>query len=180
MLPVHAKHILDLRNEPSPEQIATQVHLDCKAQNYAQVCFAGVGDPLLRLSNLEQAAKLIKQDQPAIPLRVNTNGLVTSGDCDNVARRLISCGIEAVSIAMATANSKQYNLLMCPERLRISPVYSLDLTHDDVVSFVRACVSTGLNVECTAVENPKVDLNAVRELAHELGAGFRSRSWHPN
>ena len=39
------------------------------------------------------------------------------------------------------------------------------------------CVAAGLKVECTAVERPGVDLDAVRALAESLKASFRSRTF---
>ena len=73
----------------------------------------------------------------------------------------------------------EYAALMEPEPLRFSPVFSLKLGHSEVCGFARACVAAGLEVECTAVAAPGVDLAAARALSEELGAkGFRERSWH--
>ena len=46
-----------------------------------------------------------------------------------------------------------------------------------MTGFVTACVDAGLDVECTAVAAPNVDLEAAERLATTLGAGFRTRSW---
>jgi len=96
-----------------------------------------------------------------------------------VAKRLSDAGLSSVSVALATADPEQYTALMRPEKLRHSPVFSLTLGHAEVVGFIEACVAVGLKVECTAVAAPDVDLQAAETLATELGASFRSRSWHP-
>ena len=81
--------------------------------------------------------------------------------------------------ALASADAAEYAALMEPEPLRFSPVFSLKLGHSEVCGFARACVAAGLEVECTAVAAPGVDLAAARALSEELGAkGFRERSWH--
>eukprot|EP00966_Prymnesium_polylepis_P061241 1420564-Prymnesium_polylepis.1 len=77
------------------------------------------------------------------------------------------------------AEPEQYAELMRPERLRLSPAFSLPLGQSDVCRFVSACLGAGLDVECTAVAAPGVDIDAARECASRLGAGFRARSWHP-
>ena len=79
-----------------------------------------------------------------------------------------------------TADREQYHALMQPEMLRLTPGFSLQLGHKEVCGFVTACVTAGLDAECTAVGSPDVDMDATRALAQELGAGsFRGRSWHP-
>lgn len=82
-------------------------------------------------------------------------------------------------MALATADPDEYLTLMQPEKLRMSPVFSLQLGHGEVTTFVSACLSAGLEVECTAVAAPGVDVSAAESLATRLGATFRSRSFHP-
>lgn len=67
---------------------------------------------------------------------------------------------------------------MRPEKLRLSPAFSLPLGLPDVSCFASACLSAGLEVECTAVASPEVDIDAAKEYAERLGASFRVRTWH--
>ena len=53
---------------------------------------------------------------------------------------------------------------MRPEKLRLSPAFSLPLGLPDVSRFASACLSAGLEVECTAVASPEVDVDAAKEL----------------
>ena len=96
-----------------------------------------------------------------------------------MAARLRRAGVSCVSVAISTADPAQYVQRMQPEKLRYSPVFSLSLGLDEVCNFVTHCVVNELEVECTAVAAPDVDLGATRRLAQSLGASFRSRSWHP-
>jgi len=52
-------------------------------------------------------------------------------------------------------------------------------SHRAACDFVARCVEAGLEATCTAVEAPGVDVAAVEALAGQLGAGFRSRTYHP-
>ena len=94
-----------------------------------------------------------------------------------------SCRIERARRARsglpATADAAQYTELMKPEPIRLSPVMSIPMGHSEVTGFIAACVAEGLNVECSAVARPEVDLDATAALAKSLGATFRERSWHP-
>ena len=45
--------------------------------------------------------------------------------------------------------------------------------------FAKRCAEVGIEVECTAVERPEVDMARVKELVESFGrVGFRSRSFH--
>ncbi|KAL1526189.1 hypothetical protein AB1Y20_014917 [Prymnesium parvum] len=164
--------------------VSASSRLDGAHGAFESVVFAGAGEPLLRLRTLEEAARLIDADGIA-PLRVNTNGLVAGSSAEDVAARLRDARVGAASVALMTADPEQeappseYNELMRPERLRLSPAFSLPLGHSDVCRFVRACIAVGISVECTAVASPGVDLSAARACATRLGATFRTRSWHP-
>ena len=167
--------------EPDASTVARAVQeaFDSAPEPFSDVVFAGAGEPLLRLRVLEAAASLIRE-RHAVRLRINTNGLVPASGAPDTATRLKEAGISSASVALMTADREQYHALMQPEMLRLTPGFSLQLGHKEVRGFVTACVTTGLNVECTAVGSPDVDMDATRALAQELGAGsFRGRSWHP-
>lgn len=148
------------------------------ADGFDAVVFAGVGEPLLRLRVLEEASRAISTAHAPPALRLNTNGLVAGSSADDVATRLRDAGVTAASVALMSADPEQYQELMRPERLRLSPAFSLPLGHADVCRFTTACLAAGIDVECTAVEHPAVDVDAARAFAQRLGATFRARSWH--
>jgi MoaA/NifB/PqqE/SkfB family radical SAM enzyme len=49
-----------------------------------EITFAGMGEPLLRLNTLSNAAILIKDKRHGVPLRVKTNGLILAKDSSKV------------------------------------------------------------------------------------------------
>jgi tetratricopeptide (TPR) repeat protein len=155
------------------------------------VVFAGQGEPLLRIEVLLEAAQLLSRlREPPLPLRVNTNGLVGSPDCAATARRMRAVGITHASVALATAHPAQYKQLMRPAPLTVNRLtrsasgapqlrqVSEYVGHEQVCDFARALVASGIDVECTAVAAPEVDLDAAASLAAALGARFRPRTYH--
>ena len=166
--------------EPNPTDVFAAVRSDLnEAADMSELCFAGAGEPLLRLRTLEECANLLGQEFPELKLRVNTNGLLPDSEAADVANRLLRCGVRAASVALVTADPEQYMSMMQPDPLRLSPAFSLPLGHKEVCGFVTAAIDAGLAVECSAVENPEVDVAAAKSLAVSLGATFRSRTWHP-
>mmetsp|Transcript_31498 Transcript_31498/g.71158 ORF Transcript_31498/g.71158 Transcript_31498/m.71158 type:complete len:220 (+) Transcript_31498:20-679(+) len=167
--------------EPDAQAVADAVRqaFETSPGVFGNIVFAGAGDPLLRLHVLESSAQLIRDQYDGVQLRVNTNGLIANSGAADTAARLHSVGVSTVSVALMTADPEQYSALMKPEKLRLSPGFSLQLGHQQVCGFVSACIAAGLNVECTAVRSPEVDIGAAEALAGELGASFRARSWHP-
>ena len=170
---------LPSNDEPTAEQVADAVSAALSGVEAKEVCFAGVGEPLLRRRCLEDAAKLIRKASPDLALRLNTNGLVADSEAKELASSLRAIGFSGTTVALATADAAQYTELMKPEPIRLSPVMSIPMGHSEVTGFIAACVAEGLNVECSAVARPEVDLDATAALAKSLGATFRERSWHP-
>ena len=166
--------------EPSGAQIAAHISdLQSSGSFPEELCFAGAGEPLLRLRALEEAAVLIREQSPSLAMRINTNGLVPGSEADSVVTRLMRCGVRSATVALASTDAAQYRELMRPETLRYSPGFSLELGLDEVTGFISQCISAGIAVECTTVEAPGVDLDAASSLAADLGATFRSRKYFP-
>ena len=133
--------------------------------------FAGVGEPLLRLEVLVEAASILA-GRWAVPLRLTTNGLVLKRDAGATAKRLRDSGITFVSVELATSEASEYlhrmqpcaiasqsQLTTCgPGATVVEPV-----GHADVCTFTRALTACGVEVECTAVAAPEVWRDPHRE-----------------
>ena len=166
----------------------------------SSVVFAGLGEPLLRLGVLLDAAhRLDAAHSGTLAIRVSSNGLVERERSVEVARALHAAGVRAATIAIASADEAQHRALLDP---RAAAARSLADSDDEAppapgacappscsaaatapglgeaCAFVRALVVAGVQVECTAVAQPAVDLAAAAALAQSLGASFRERSWH--
>ncbi|GMI24689.1 hypothetical protein TeGR_g364 [Tetraparma gracilis] len=134
-----------------------------------EVCFAGTGDPLQALPALLELRPLIP---PPVPVRVHTNGLLPAPA--SVAFALSRAAVSAVTVNLNSADPARYERLMFPGGPPPFPN-----PHGRALAFARACVGEGLAVTLTAVKRPGVDLEAFRDLAGEIGADVKERSWHP-
>jgi TatD family-associated radical SAM protein len=136
-----------------------------------EVTFAGQGEPLLRYDTICEAAVLIKMKRHGVPLRLKTNGLVTSSTCPQIVSGLRQAGFSQLTVHLAADNPKQYMELMKP---------TMDLNFGDVCSFILAAVEAELEVTCTAVDVPGIDMSSVRALSVALGAvHFRPIKYFP-
>jgi len=136
-------------------------------ENDLGVRFAGLGDPLLRIETLLETVRLVKERRHGVGFAVSTSGLFDAG----VPAALKAGGVKGVVVALNASNPPQYDKLMQPTNGK---------GFGDVCSFVIGAAEAGMDVTCTAVEVPGVDIAVVRALASSLGAAtFKSRSFHP-
>lgn len=148
------------------------------------VVFAGYGEPLLRVDTLLDTVKLVKEEQNGVPFRINTNGLFFEDD-DDVVQKLLDSGlvavgdddmrretrIQSISVFLPSNSAAAYAEIMQPPEGK-------GLL--DVIGFITSLAEAGVQVECTAVEHPAVDLAKTESLAMALGASsFRTRTYHP-
>ena len=163
--------------EPTSDELAAVVDA-CYAdmdivgmgENDPGVVFAGAGEPLLRPDVLVDTVRKVRADfsRHGVPFRVHTNGLHPP----SVVAALADAAVDRVTVALATADPRQYEALMRPHPNAGG--------HADVCGFVAECVEAGVPVECVVVEAPGVDVAAARKLAIALGAvEFRTREYFP-
>ena len=137
----------------------------------APVTFEGYGEPLLRAELVCEAADMIKEARHGVPLHLVTNGLVNQSSSGDMIQKLKASGISKVIVSLLTDNPKQYNEIMCPRD---------GTSFGDVCSFVTGCVENDLEVECTTVAIPGINVRSVRGLAFALGAqDFQVLDYHP-
>eukprot|EP00277_Geminigera_cryophila_P016973 CAMPEP_0179454158 /NCGR_PEP_ID=MMETSP0799-20121207/38002_1 /TAXON_ID=46947 /ORGANISM="Geminigera cryophila, Strain CCMP2564" /LENGTH=224 /DNA_ID=CAMNT_0021251717 /DNA_START=217 /DNA_END=891 /DNA_ORIENTATION=- len=143
------------------------------------VVFQGDGDPLECVGVVLETVGLVAQERNGIAFRLNTLGL-----CDDATLQLLLVSnvlargdadrrretrIATVSVFLPAADATQYNLLLQPRAGR---------GFADVCNFVATLADAGVDVECTAVARPDVDVTKVEALAMGLGARtFRTRSF---
>jgi hypothetical protein len=143
------------------------------------LCFAGLGEPLLRSAVLVGATKRLRARTPNLSVRITTNGLVAAPG--PLIATLADAGVSSVSVALAAADATSYHRLMRPDTLLVP--YSShtaepaapepatpEAAFDAVCAFVREAAAAGLRVECTAVAAPGIDVERAGALARALGA----------
>ena len=124
--------------EPSAAEAAAVLRTLCAAWRAdaprpPSVVFAGAGEPLLALEVLLDTLRLARSGPGAqLPFvaRVTTNGLVPPA----AARRLRDAGVTRATVALASAEPRQYARLMRPES---------GLSLQDACAFIVALVEAG-------------------------------------
>lgn len=95
----------------------------------------------------------------------------------DITAALHKAGINAVSVALHSADPEQFARLCQPDPALTAEVRP-DLLLEEVRSFVHACCQLGIRAECATVARPDVDMARAEQLAGDLGASFRQRTFH--
>ena len=138
-----------------------------------EVIFCGYGEPMLKLDNLIQTTRYIKEKYPTIKIRVNTNGHANFVYKRNVVPELKGL-VDEFSVSLNGATSEEYNELSQP---KITDAYN------EVKRFIKCCSDENISVVASVVEGYKgrhIDLESCEKIATGLGAKFRVREWIPN
>ena len=89
---------LKLVNEPTPDEIISELEKIFPSLRWSEVVFCGFGEPTARLDVLLEVSRWIKMRCPAIPIRLDTNGHGFSlNKGRDVAAELRAAGLSKVS-----------------------------------------------------------------------------------
>lgn len=146
---------------------------DINPENYKEIVFCGYGEPILKLEELKEVAKYIKDKHPHLKTRINTNGHGNIVYKRNIVGELKGL-IDSVSISFNGENKKVYDELSRPK---------IENAYEGMKEFIKECVKAGIQTTATIVtgyKNYKVDLPDCKKQIEELGATFRERPWLDN
>jgi len=138
--------------------------------NQSEITFCGYGEPTLKLDILKEVAKYIKDNNPQIKTRLNTNGHANFVWKRNIAPELKGL-IDVISVSLNASDEKEYNELSQP---------NFKGAYDEVKKFIKSCAEEEIETVATVVENFKgrhLDLEKCEQIAADLGAKFRVREW---
>jgi TatD family-associated radical SAM protein len=152
-----------MTREPSSGEILEAVG---DPGGYDEIVFCGFGEPLLRLQEMKEAARTLKEK--GARLRLNTNGLGALIWKRNLVPELKDL-VDVVSVSLNASTNELYMKLCRPS--------FGDKAFPAILDFIRKCVDGGLRTICTVVDHPGVDIQACEELARSLGAEFRVRKY---
>ena len=144
-----------------------------KPQDYKEIVFCGYGEPILKLEELKEVAKYIKEKYPHLKTRINTNGHGNLVYKRNIVPELKGL-IDSVSISFNGENKKVYDELSQPK---------IDNAYEGMKEFIKECVKANIQTTVTIVtgyKNYKVDLADCKKQIEALGATFRERPWLDN
>lgn len=133
----------------------------------SEVVFTGLGEPTLRLPVLLELVRRLRT-AGAPRIRLDTDGLATLREGEDVARLLADAGLDAVSVSLNAPDAETY-ARYCPSRHGAA-------AYPAVLAFIRSCVGVIPDVAASAVALPGLSEAACRQAAEALSARFR---WRP-
>ncbi|MEE8360259.1 MAG: TatD family hydrolase [Candidatus Omnitrophota bacterium] len=156
-------HNLKLEKEPTVPEIMKAMG---DFSGYREVVFCGYGEPTLRLDEVKEIARSVKDKG----LRTR---MVTNGEGDLIHKRPIAKElfglIDKVSISFNVDTSKRYDEI-CKSEFGNG-------VFDKIKEFARECKACGIEVEATFLNLPGVDIKSCERIAtEELKVNFRMRS----
>ncbi len=152
------------------EQIENNIEKVLKSN---EIVFCGYGEPLIKIDEVVEICKYLKEKYPNIKIRINTNGHANAIHKRNVALELAPY-VDVISISLNGENEEKYNLVSNPK---------IENAYEEVKRFIRACVEEKIYTVATVVEgvpNYPVDVERCAVVAKSLGAKFRSREFIEN
>ena len=157
-----------LDREPTLDEVKASLD-EWDYTQFREVVFCGYGEPTERLDVLLAAAEYLKTRDPALRVRVNTNGL---SDLINgrPTASLFTGKVDCLSISLNTDNAEEY-LDVCRSKFGAAAYPAL-------LDFARAAVAAVPEVVMTVVGEPVTSSEKqerCRTIAEGLGARFRVR-----
>jgi cyclic pyranopterin phosphate synthase len=162
---------LKLTQEPTKEQIISELSKVLQLRNWDGLVFCGFGEPTNHLDVLLEVARWIRQHYGRpLELRLDTNGhgyVLNRGR--DVASELKAAGIDKVSVSLNAGDAQTYGEICKP---------TFEGAFGAVLDFIEKAKLV-LEVEVSAVRLPEVDLSLVQAVADVLGVKFKVREYIP-
>ena len=159
----HNLNILE-KDEPTAEEA---IRLIGDPLQFKEVVFCGYGEPTLRLDFIKTVGAWLKSKGSIVRLNTNGHGNLIYGR--NIAPELVGI-IDEISISLNTHSASHYEKIM-------RTVYDFD-TFDPMLDFIRKCLAADIKVTITIVDIPGVDVESCSNIARELGAEFKVRTFN--
>jgi len=157
---------LKLSSVPSAEEVIQALKEKAPLKKYKEIVFCGYGEPFMRLETLKTVARWLKKNRATV--RVDTIGYANLIYRRNILPEIKGL-LDAISVSLNAENEEKY-LLLC------RPKYGRG-TYQAVLDFANQCKKYIPQVTLTAVAMPRINLDKCREIAENLGVGFRIRPY---
>lgn len=153
-------HNLRLDREPTDQELIDAIG---DPTRYTEIVFCGYGEPTLRLDVIKSVASWVKDRGGQV--RINTNGHGNLIHKRNILPELKGF-VDSLSISLDAQDEETYNIICLP-------VYKE--AFKAVIDFAREAKNYIPRVMFTIVEMDKVDTEASRRIAKDIGVEFRVR-----
>lgn len=156
-------HNLRITREPDAKEVIDQIGDPAK---YEEIVFCGYGEPTIRLEELKEVARWVKEHGGKV--RLNTDGHGSVINKRNIVPELVGL-IDSVSISLNSTDPEQYGRLMRLDGPRF---------HAAMIEFARECQRLLPEVVMSIVGMDEVDQERAREFVEKtLGMKYRLRSY---
>ena len=165
---VYGSDSLWLEREPTEDEVKNSL-ATWDYSRFREVVFCGYGEPTERLDALLAVAAWLKERDPALRVRVNTNGLSDLVNGKPTAG-LFKGKVDCLSISLNTDDPAEY-LAVCRPKFR-------EAAYPALLKFARDAAACVPEVVMTVVGEPVTDAAKqarCRALAESLGARLRVR-----
>jgi len=155
-----------LNREPEVDEVIAVLE-ESDFSHYDEIVFAGLGEPLTRLDDVIRITRWLKEDGEQV--RIDTIGHVKLYHGDRyVAAELWDAGVDAVSLSLNAHNRETYNQICHPQKPD---------AYRSMLEFAGDLVQVGIRTQLTVVSLPIIDIERCKEVAEDIGAGFRIRGY---
>jgi TatD family-associated radical SAM protein len=137
------------------------------------VVFCGYGEPFLKKDMMKAFAQYLKENNPEIKIRVNTNGHANAIYKTNVAEEFKGL-LDEASVSLNSDNSEQYDEICQPK---------IENAYEAVKDFLKCCREAGIKTYASIVtgfDEREINVENCKKIAKELGAEFRNREFITN
>jgi len=167
---VYGSDSLWLEREPTLDEVSASLD-EWDYGRFREVVFCGYGEPTERLDVLLAAAERLKKRDPALRVRVNTNGLSDLINGKPTAS-LFAGKVDCLSISLNTDDPAEY-LDVCRPKFG-------EAAYPALLKFTEAAAAVVPEVVMTVVGEPVTDVAKqarCRAIAERLGARLRVRPY---
>ena len=165
---VNGKDNLWLEHEPSVEEIKADFEKR-DLSKYDAVVFCGYGEPMMRTDAVLEVARWLRENNPTLKIRVNTNGqanLINKRDITPELEGIFDC----VSISLNTDSAEKYQRL-CKSEFG-------EAAYEELQNFARLAKRYVPEVVFSVVDIlPKDEIENCRKIAEDCGVSFRVRKF---
>jgi TatD family-associated radical SAM protein len=159
-----------LEREPSVEEVVASIESRNLA-DFTEIVFCGYGEPTERLDDLLAVAGHIRRNHPAMPVRINTNGLSDLIHGEPTAAKLKGL-VDTVSISLNTPDPEEY-LKLCRPKFGLASWQAM-------VDFAKDCRDSVPEVVMTIVGSPVTTPETqakCKAITDSLGVSLRIRPY---
>jgi TatD family-associated radical SAM protein len=159
-----------LERAPTVKEITDDI-LSRELDRYSEIVFCGYGEPTLRLYDIIEVAKAVKE-KSKIKIRINTNGhasMIYGKDVTPLLKGVIDC----VSVSLNAAKGEDYDKICHPD---------FNNAFEGLLDFTAKVKQYVPEVMLSVVDGtlPKEDIEKCKEIARECGVKLKVREYIKN